>query len=880
MKTTAADELPISGLNIDDRRTRRQGGDSSTNSKTSKRSSGTHNTRNSRLSSKLNSKSSRTSKILDTAKRSNVSKSKITDEDSILEKATRLQTRRASSKASKQSKGTPSSARASKTNTAIREGAYINNAITENTELPIPTAIFTPIQDKGKFTTAGNKRYSLFIAPKFQKELQLFCFTEMNDGSTFCTDRNCRVNHRGAAEKVTVLPNQVFIRSTKNRAFKDPSVSSDKWSDDFLKTVVDKLETMDHWLYFFRIIRNITDQEPSAEINSDRYQNEQSFSDTIDQLQSVRKRKREQGLVMELISYSLGTDFNIKPDTGYSIESLAKALATIDKTLHALINNYKSIHQEHSDLENFVKPALTQGEELIKLLANKVGAKPKYLNAHFDAPSLWSTIGLMSAELVNMSNKLFNHMSTNDEYVSKMANRAAVSYAEPLLQSLGERIEKLSKSIRILNDTVESIIEDQEPDSAGESHRHSKKRATNPSYHVGDDYSSSSSSTDSNYSDGSLIGEGNDFRRPRASNVSTTSQSLTNRPSHMQSTIDDRLTKMEKDLQSLKALKEGIAVNFCSLGFKSLNESNVWLTQHSPGKEFGLVVDVHIVMEHLYALIFGKDSTLSNLHNLARIKLKTDIEGIAVTSFEQSVPKLFSKASFKVVRNDTSYFDTIMSYGDWSTTDDGYRDIIVDRLKEFKEDHEALILQQLDISSPMYTVAFNSLTVSVAWIEELIRYIDSTYKEYTESKFSSKKAWSITTRLAKTLLTSIDKPRSGIVRSLRTKKPLLMKQSIFYSTIRSIDEMQKLSLGGLKNSPVVANELVKFLAKNTNVDAIDSLNTEVSNLREENKKLKSLVSELSTKVTEAVKNINNCNNSVANHKNLIGGLDKRIQKLE
>jgi len=86
-----------------------------------------------------------------------------------------------------------------------------------------------------------------------------------------------------------------------------------------------------------------------------------------------------------------------------------------------------------------------------------------------------------------------------------------------------------------------------------------------------------------------------------------------------------------------------------------------------------------------------------------------------------------------------------------------------------------------------------------------------------------------------------------------------------------------LSQGGLKNSPVVANELVKFLAKNTNVDAIDTLNSEVSTLKEENKKLKSLVN---TKVTEAVKNINNCNNSVANEKNLIGGLDKRIQKLE
>ena len=86
---------------------------------------------------------------------------------------------------------------------------------------------------------------------------------------------------------------------------------------------------------------------------------------------------------------------------------------------------------------------------MIKLLANKVGAKPKYLNAHFDAPSMWATIGLISAELVNMSNKLFNHISENDKNIGSMADRAAVSYAEPLLQSLGERVDKLSKSIRL-----------------------------------------------------------------------------------------------------------------------------------------------------------------------------------------------------------------------------------------------------------------------------------------------------------------------------------------------------------------------------------------------------------------------------------------------
>ena len=95
------------------------------------------------------------------------------------------------------------------------------------------------------------------------------------------------------------------------------------------------------------------------------------------------------------------------------------------------------------------------------------------------------------------------------------------------------------------------------------------------------------------------------------------------------------MDRIEADVRALKALKDGVAVEFCALGFKSRTDSDHWLKDHSSGPNFGLVVDVHTVFKHLYALIFGKDSALSNLHNVARVKPQTDIEGISVSSFEQ-----------------------------------------------------------------------------------------------------------------------------------------------------------------------------------------------------------------------------------------------------
>ena len=120
---------------------------------------------------------------------------------------------------------------------------------------------------------------------------------------------------------------------------------------------------------------------------------------------------------------------------------------------------------------------------------------------------------------------------------------------------------------------------------------------------------------------------------------------------------------MEQDIATLKAMNDAHAIIFCSLGFRSREEVENWLLLYSLNTSFGYLVDVHTICEHIHAQLFGRDSTLGNLQNLAKLKLKTDTEGSAVTSFERAIPKLFIKSvAFKVVKNDSSYFDTIPSH--------------------------------------------------------------------------------------------------------------------------------------------------------------------------------------------------------------------------
>lgn len=267
------------------------------------------------------------------------------------------------------------------------------------------------------------------------------------------------------------------------------------------------------------------------------------------------------------------------------------------------------------------------------------------------------------------------------------------------------------------------------------------------------DVSSDSDSTHSRFT--ALFG-----KRASSRKEPLVSTSKTN--SHESLADNERLSKLEREIAALRALNDVNAIMFCSLGFKTRVEVESWLLKFSPNTSFGLVVDVHMVCEHLHAQLFGRDSTLGNLQNLAKLKFKSDTEGLTVTSFERRIPKIFVKSvAFKVVKSDVSYFDTIISYSEWSSPEDGFRDTFLRLLKEFQHDHQHLLVAELDQTSTFYQVAHSSLTVSISWLEELVRYIDDTYNVYVESKFNSKKAWNITTRLAKPLLGAISEPRNG-----------------------------------------------------------------------------------------------------------------------
>jgi hypothetical protein len=103
-------------------------------------------------------------------------------------------------------------------------------------------------------------------------------------------------------------------------------------------------------------------------------------------------------------------------------------------------------------------------------------------------------------------------------------------------------------------------------------------------------------------------------------------------------------------------------------------------------------------------------------------------------------------------------------------------------------------------------------------------FIDEYYKELTRGKFGTKKAWHVTTRLAKRLLVEVAAPRQvGVVKALHAGDLTQIARNIFWASLRSLDIMERVQGNHFKNDPLVSSELVKLLSINMGFEAIESL---------------------------------------------------------
>ena len=151
-------------------------------------------------------------------------------------------------------------------------------------------------------------------------------------------------------------------------------------------------------------------------------------------------------------------------------------------------------------------------------------------------------------------------------------------------------------------------------------------------------------------------------------------------------------------------------------------------------------------MEHIYVQISGQ-KLMSNLEKNYKMSLNSLNQALAISSFEARLPRFFSSDIKTHIKKDESYFPGIKNWDEWDLPNDGFRYRLKQKLHLFKTGHLETLESELESLSPFYNLCVLALTESVA--DNLIKFVDDTYNEYARSKYGSRKAWHITTRLAK-----------------------------------------------------------------------------------------------------------------------------------
>lgn len=307
-----------------------------------------------------------------------------------------------------------------------------------NTSLPavlstqVPSNIFTT-PHRSKLNSAYNhsKSCRLFIAPEDPNELNRYCFKGIGDSANFCINQDCRINHNG--DKWLVAPGDVFIRSNSKSAFIEPSVSSVFLEDNFKSQWSQDSATLSEWVHRFRLVKSKLESGDNIQIDNQAIKVENDIVVGALSFKSTRKRKALSKPDPNPINYDIGIDLKDYEMKSPSIDTVTTCLVNMDEGLKKVIADLHLLHNQTWTQEAENRMSFIQGEEKFKFVEANIGLKPSTVSPELDAPTLWSSIGLLGSRLSNFSYNIDSHISKR---VKRESEKALANSVEIIMNKI------------------------------------------------------------------------------------------------------------------------------------------------------------------------------------------------------------------------------------------------------------------------------------------------------------------------------------------------------------------------------------------------------------------------------------------------------------
>lgn len=713
-------------------------------------------------------------------------------------------------------------------------------------------------------TTYVRSKFCIFEFPSNEVLFEELCKKKIASGATVCVKKNCTINHRGG-EAANVEPGDIMVQKNHEVVFAEPKTNARNISAEVLSTWFIERNYIEDWIVAFSLA-NSTDftDEPLSSVDllagtkftdhamlhkspdTMRIRRFEKNTDTYAALVNLGDMNFREGvpLVARKRTYSeeelddqlsKGSRRKLSEDVSVTItesEKLEKIKGQVDHLYKLLVFLTERLDIKDAGFTEEVKILFAR----IEMMYTDLGTRPTGRTDRFQVPTIWGSIAVLSGtfddmhkdiDLIPTSSEMKQFILVEFQRIEKEAQSTVNAIILDMQSKVGSMVQKNTASNQKCKQSFTTVYK-QMYDT----------QESNEEMLLG--LAQGASKLKKQIDEVNRIALHSNFSTRSSSAVgSSNCSNYVPIPTFQikMDSVDGAMGLMQDQLNALAAETDGDAIKSFGLGFRDRRASEAWIDANMHPKRFGLVVDVHLVFEHLYDMVAPNEGVLKVLNNIQKLDLENLTQGLCITSFETRLPKILSKASMVMPSRSVkgvSHFDRSETYAAWDEPVCGTREVIEFHLNTFAITHQDDIDSNTEEGSRGRELATKSLQASVLWIHKFMSYIDETYKGFMrQHTFTDSKAWELTTQLGKRICVEVSAPRTGLLTQIRIKDILTIHKLVFWPILRSLDVMKSYQDANFRDHPTIAGEYVKFLTANSGSEIIHKVSTKVDSLTAE-----------------------------------------------
>lgn len=771
-----------------------------------------------------------------------------------------------------------------------REGINLYESGKYN-KLVVDVPVDSPLVQRLSMRGSTRAKYRLFCVPSDSSGLDDFCFIKKGRGQeVFCIKKDCKTSHQGDRAHMQINPGTLYVQKDKDTAFCSPYLEQSRIDEGLISTWLNTLHTLQEWADLFADVaaKQETHADPDPlrgiKVSVEEFERKaEAATRDLDLEYPTPPKHFEEGknnmyvpALPKFEPIESCSEFG-DPQTHHTVKAL---LRDLDEKIFVLKNSLNDLLAWKSEETHSITNLRTNFDKRSAELADLIGSKPSNLPT---MSTIWEGVGFLANKLVTAESDWVQNWSKFKENLD-LKSLFATEFQTEILRFQREITTvkdmanaAISTREKRLEEENQKLTEELRTEKAARNAQSREMFLITDRLEKLESFSTTAARSLKNQIT-ELVNQVNSSARHASSkdDSSVETEVNPNTLTEVWSTLEKLSTGLDKatrEIISFKTSQDKEVVKFGGLGFQSNEDCSSWVEMHAAVEGYGWVYDFHTLMQAVHTITSGED-LIKRLAKGYKLQIEDGHQAATVASFEGAMPKVFcSNPAHTVVLKEQSFFTNIKTWNEWDLPHLGHRDLLLEKLEEVRSAHLDHINDHLVPGTQLYSLAVEALQTSYSWSTGLIKFCDDIYRTYVKAKFGSTIAFHVATRLTKVLIVEVFKPRQRVAMALKACNQIQIAQVSLLAIVRSLDVMRKVQDLNYTNHPAVANELVKFLAVNTEFQSIKDLQSDVTKYKED-------VATLKREIAGVVKSNQTANNKFDQLKSEVSTLAKRVKALE